>query len=158
EVVLGDAARQRGLDDLHLFGDAEVALAVAEVSDDRPHGVMDLPDVLTEEFGRADPLHVAPGIQGHERGHGLLAAHGGQAYGRPCAGQAGVGNGVEAGVGVTSIPNLGIDRSIQRGSHQLTGPSTSMIDGTSTMRTSVASISTAVASPRPNTLRMWSGS
>ena len=33
-----------------------------------------------------------------------------------------------------------------------------MIDGTSIMRTMVASTSTAVASPRPKTLRMCSGS
>ena len=46
---------------LHLLGDAEVAaLAVAEVADHRPHRVVDLPDVLTEEGGRAYPLHVAP--------------------------------------------------------------------------------------------------
>ena len=33
-----------------------------------------------------------------------------------------------------------------------------MIDGTSTMRTSVTSISTATARPRPKTFRMCSGS
>ena len=58
---------QRRLDGLHLLRDAQVALAVAEVADDRPDRIVDLPDVLTEEAGRADPLHVAPGVDGHER-------------------------------------------------------------------------------------------
>ncbi len=67
QVVLGDSARQGGLDGLHLLGHAQVALAVTEIANDRPHGVMDLPDVLTEECCRANPLHVAPGIDRHER-------------------------------------------------------------------------------------------
>ena len=70
QVVGGDAAVERGLDGLHLLRDAEIALAVAEVADHRPHGVVDLRDVLTEERGRADPLHVAPRVEGHERGRG----------------------------------------------------------------------------------------
>ena len=71
QVVLGDAAGQGGLDGLHLLRDAQVALAVAEVADHRPHRVVDLLDVLAEKGGRADPLHVAPRVQGHERGHRL---------------------------------------------------------------------------------------
>ncbi len=67
EVVRGDAAGQSLLDGLHLLRDAEITLAVAEVADHGPHRVVDLVDVLTEEGGRADPLHVAPGIEGHER-------------------------------------------------------------------------------------------
>jgi hypothetical protein len=53
------------------------------------------------------------------------------------------------GIGVTSTPMVGIDRSSQRGIHQLTGPRISMIDGSSIMRTIVASTRTAVAKPRP---------
>ena len=67
EVVLGDAAVERRLDRLHLGGDAEIALAVAQVADDGPDRIVDLLDVLTQEGGRADPLHVAPGVDGHER-------------------------------------------------------------------------------------------
>ena len=51
-----------GLDGLHLLRDAEIALAVAEVADHRPHRVVDLAHVLTEEGSRADPLHVVPGF------------------------------------------------------------------------------------------------
>ena len=61
--------------------------------------------------------------------------------------------------------HLGLDvrgggtiRSSQRGIHQLARPSSSIIDGTSTMRTRVASTKTAVARPSPNTLRTRSGS
>ncbi len=77
QVVLGDAAVEGGLDGLDLLRDAEIALAVAEVADHRPYGVVDLGDVLTEEGGRTDPLHVAPGVERDERGHGLrIGAHG----------------------------------------------------------------------------------
>ena len=62
EVVLGDAAGQGGLNGLHLLRDAQIALAVAEVADHRPHGVVDLLDVLAEEGSRADPLYVAPWV------------------------------------------------------------------------------------------------
>ena len=40
----------------------------------------------------------------------------------------------------------------QRGSHQLRSPSSSIVAGTRTIRTSVASMSTATASPRPISL------
>src|ERR1700722_14226304 len=73
----------------------------------------------------------------------------------------GVGDGADDGSGasgVTSTPMVGMVRSIHFGIHQLTGPRISMMDGTSNMRTMVASTSTAVASPSPKTLRMCSGS
>ena len=41
-------------------------------------------------------------------------------------------------------------RSSHLGSHQLRSPSSSIVAGTSTMRTIVASMSTAIAKPRPN--------
>jgi hypothetical protein len=66
--------------------------------------------------------------------------------------------GAAGGGGVTSTPMVGIERSKNRGIHQLAGPSSSMIEGTSTIRTRVTSSSTATAKPRPNTLRMCSGS
>ena len=67
ELVVGDAAMERRLDRLHLGGDAEIALAVAQVADDGPDRIVDLLDVLTQEPGRADPLHVAPGVERDER-------------------------------------------------------------------------------------------
>ena len=87
EVVVGDAPVQRGLNRLHLLGDTEIALAVAEVADDGPDGIVDFVDVLTEEGGGADPLHVAPGVDGHECGRQLLGLlrHGTKLAGRTCA-------------------------------------------------------------------------
>ena len=67
EPVLGDTPVQRRLYGLHLGRDAEVALAVAQVADDGPHRIVDLLDLLTQEVGGADPLHVAPGVQRHQR-------------------------------------------------------------------------------------------
>src|SRR5690242_6286646 len=72
-----------------------------------------------------------------------------------------VGTGVGAGVGVgvpSSIRILGRIRPSHFGSHQLAGPSNSMVAGTRTSRTSVASTNTATASPRPNILTVGSGS
>ena len=62
------------------------------------------------------------------------------------------------GAGVTSTPMVGMDRSRKAGIHQLRQPRSSMMEGTSTMRTSVTSISTATASPRPKTFKICSGS
>ena len=47
-------------------------------------------------------------------------------------------------------------RSSQRGTHQFAEPSRLIVDGTSTIRTSVASMNTAVARPRPNILTVTS--
>jgi hypothetical protein len=66
-VVVGDAPMECGLYGLHLGGDAEIALAVAQVADDGPDRIVDLLDGLTQEVGRADPLDVAPGVEGDER-------------------------------------------------------------------------------------------
>src|SRR5207344_2433316 len=57
----------------------------------------------------------------------------------------------------TSVPGRsmlrrGSTRSSHRGSHQLRSPSSSMVAGTRTSRTSVASMSTATANPRPISL------
>jgi len=49
----------------------------------------------------------------------------------------------------TPARSRGSSRSSQPGSHQLRSPSSSIVAGTSTSRTSVASSSTATASPRP---------
>lgn len=51
----------------------------------------------------------------------------------------------------TSTPRWGTARSSHLGIHQLARPSTSITEGTRTIRTSVASMRTAVASPRPST-------
>ena len=47
---------------------------------------------------------------------------------------------------------LGNIRSNQPGSHQFLSPSNCMVDGTSNMRTIEASINSAEARPRPNSL------
>jgi hypothetical protein len=46
--------------------DAEVALAVAEVSQDAPDRVVNFGGILAEEARGTDALHVAPGIIGLE--------------------------------------------------------------------------------------------
>ena len=51
-----------------------------------------------------------------------------------------------------STSMFGRIRSSHFGIHQLRSPSSSIVAGTSTMRTMVASISTAIARPRPNSL------
>jgi len=51
---------------------------------------------------------------------------------------------------------LGSRRSSHPGSHQFQSPRSFIVAGTSTMRTIVASMSTATASPRPNILIMGS--
>ena len=83
EPVLGDTPVQRRLHGLHLGRDAEVALAVAQVADDGPHRIVDLLDVLTQEVSGADPLHVAPGVEGDERPRAIVRFHGRPAYGSP---------------------------------------------------------------------------
>ena len=54
-----------------------------------------------------------------------------------------------------AVVTLDVDlRSSKRGNHQLAVPSSSIVDGTSTIRTIVASMSTATARPRrPNIFR-----
>src|SRR5262249_8484939 len=59
--------------------------------------------------------------------------------------------------GYSATIGSGSRRTSGRGSHQLTSPRTSMRAGTRTIRTTVASISTATASPRPNSLFEFSG-
>src|SRR5207302_2401976 len=72
---------------------------------------------------------------------------------------AGAGVGVGVGVGVpSSMRILGRIRPSHFGSHQLAGPRSSMVAGTRTSRTSVASTKTATARPRPNILTVGSGS
>lgn len=51
---------------------------------------------------------------------------------------------------------LGIHRSSQVGNHQLASPSSSIVAGTSTMRTMVASMKTAMARPSPKVLMIGS--
>ncbi len=60
--------------------------------------------------------------------------------------------GTPAGTARPSTLSRGMIRFSQRGSHQFARPSSSMVAGTSTMRTSVASMSTATARPRPMSL------
>ena len=62
QVVRGDPAGQRFLDGLHLLRHAEIALAVAEVADHGPHRVVDLVDVLTEEFAVPTRWTSRPGL------------------------------------------------------------------------------------------------
>ena len=62
EVLAGDAVRQCGLNGRHLRLDTQIALAVTEVPEHGPYGVMDLPDVLAQELGRADLLDVTAGV------------------------------------------------------------------------------------------------
>ena len=64
QIIAGDPARHGGLHRGHLVLDTEVALAVPEVAEHGPHGVVDLGDVLAQEPGRADPLHITTGIRG----------------------------------------------------------------------------------------------
>lgn len=61
--------------------------------------------------------------------------------------------------GVVPVPSrssLGSTRSSERGSHQLALPRRLIVDGTSTIRTKVASRKTAVARPTPNIFSMTS--
>ena len=59
----------------------------------------------------------------------------------------------------TSTWNCGSRRASPAGNHQLASPSSSIVAGTSTIRTSVASTNIAVARPMPNILRnTWSPS
>ena len=93
-------------------------------------GVLDEPAAAMAATSTA-----APGARrDHGAAPGGLAAH-------PAAG---------AGAGARpSSPPSGITRSSQRGSHQLRSPSSCITAGTSTIRTTVASTRTAVASPTP---------
>ena len=62
------------------------------------------------------------------------------------------------GRGGASMWTLGRIRLSQRGIHQLRSPSSSIVAGTSSIRTMVASISTAMERPRPNSLTTRSDS
>ena len=66
QVVAADALRHRLVHRVDLLLHAEVALAVAEGAEHRPHRIVDLLDALAEEAGRADALHVAARVVRHE--------------------------------------------------------------------------------------------
>ena len=72
------------------------------------------------------------------------------AVGPEAVGAGGLGDGI---AGSPSTSTWGSSRSSHRGSHQLRSPSSSIVAGTSTMRTTVASTNTAVARPMPASLR-----
>ncbi len=62
-VVLFDSTRHGSLHGVHLFLDSQVTLAVAQVAEYGPHGSVDLSDILTQEVGSADALHVTSGVR-----------------------------------------------------------------------------------------------
>ena len=111
EPVCGDTPVQCRLHRLHLGADAEIALAVAQVADDGPDRVVDLLDVLTQEVGRADPLHVAARGSGRRASVFRLTSYGRTAYGS------------------SRIPLGGMQRSISRHTQRFTRSSSAMIDG-----------------------------
>jgi hypothetical protein len=43
--------------------DTQIALAVTKIANDRPYRVVDLPNVLTQERRRADPLYVSTRVR-----------------------------------------------------------------------------------------------
>src|ERR1019366_7391573 len=126
------------------------------------HGRVEVPITkqVREQQAEGAAESYAPG---HTHGNRPKSAHlagwcGPTAMGSPHSATfmaTGCGNG---GRGVASTSKRGVRRCIHAGSHQLAVPRSCMTAGTSIIRTTVASTSTATARPRPNTSRIRSGS
>jgi hypothetical protein len=61
--ISGNSTSHGGLHGVHLFLDPQVALAITEVAEHGPHRSVDLGDVLTQEVGSPDALHVTSRVR-----------------------------------------------------------------------------------------------
>lgn len=67
-ITLADSTRHGGLNRVHLFLDSQVALAITEVAEHGPHRTVDLGDVLAQEIGSTNTLHVTSRVRERHTG------------------------------------------------------------------------------------------